>query len=185
VALGGLALTRRAEQLGRALVVDHFDFIWRLLRRLGLSSTDADDAAQHVFMTATQKVERIAPGSERTYLYGVALRVAQNHKRKLQRRPAQAELGELELMGAAAPPDQALELAQALKLLDGLLLTLPEELSRVLVLAEIEQLEVAEIATLEGLPVGTAASRLRRARSAFREALAASETGHPFQVASK
>ena len=53
-----------------ALVADHFAFIWRLLRRSGLGPSDADDAAQHVFMTAAQKLDRIRPGKERTFLYG-------------------------------------------------------------------------------------------------------------------
>jgi hypothetical protein len=33
------------EERSRALVRDHFDFIWRLLRRTGLSPQDADDEA--------------------------------------------------------------------------------------------------------------------------------------------
>lgn len=164
----------------RRLVDDHFDFVWRLLRRLGLSPADADDAAQHVFMTATQKTASIAAGSDRSFLYGVALRVAQNHKRKLKRRPELGELLGLDLADDKALPDEAAGLGEARELLDRLLQGLPSELRRVLVLAEIEQLEVAEIAALEGLPVGTAASRLRRARSSFREALAAVRGDLPF-----
>ena len=49
-----------------------------------------------------------------------------------------------------------------------------------LVLAEIEQLEVPEIAALEGLPVGTAASRLRVAREQFRVLLEAARDRNPF-----
>jgi hypothetical protein len=70
----------------RALVDAHFDFIWRLFRRMGLSHADADDAAQHVFITATEKFDVIALGSERTFLYGVALRV-------LRARQSQGSLG--------------------------------------------------------------------------------------------
>lgn len=164
----------------RRLVGDHFDFVWRLLRRLGLSPADADDAAQHVFMISTQKTASITAGSERSYLYGVALRVAQNHKRKLKRRPEQGELTGLDLADDKPRPDEAASLREARDLLDRLLEGLPNELRRVLVLAEIEQLEVAEIAALEGLPVGTAASRLRRARAVFREALAAVQGDLPF-----
>jgi RNA polymerase sigma-70 factor (ECF subfamily) len=167
------------------LVEDHFDFIWRLLRRLGLSSADADDATQHVFMTASQKIASITAGSERPYLYGVALRVAQNRKRQLQRRPEHGDLAELELADDTALPDEAASLREARELLDRLLAGLPGELRRVLVLAEIEQLEVAEIAALEGLPVGTAASRLRRARASFRDALAASQIEQPFLVVAR
>jgi len=57
---------------------------------------------------------------------------------------------------------------------------LPEKHRRVIVLAEIEQLEVPEIAALEGVPVGTAASRLRVAREKFRTLLSAMREQNPF-----
>jgi len=44
---------------------------------------------------------------------------------------------------------------------------MPLELRTVFVLFELEGLEVRAIAELEGLPVGTASSRLRRAREEF------------------
>jgi RNA polymerase sigma-70 factor (ECF subfamily) len=71
-------------------------------------------------------------------------------------------------------------LAEAWRLLDALLAKLPDKLRRALVLAEIEGLEVAEIAELERIPVGTAASRLRRARERFRSALAKEHSRNPF-----
>jgi RNA polymerase sigma-70 factor (ECF subfamily) len=154
------------------IVEQHYAFVWRLLRRLGLGEADAEDAAQQVFMIASQKVERIAPECARSYLYGVALRVANNARRGLRRR--REVVGE-QPEHAAPPergPDQMAELAKMRALLDSLLGKLPEDLQRVLVLAEIEQFEVAEIARAERIPVGTAASRLRRARARFREELA-------------
>lgn len=63
---------------------------------------------------------------------------------------------------------------------DELLAQLPDDLRRVLILAEIEQFEVAEIASLEKIAVGTATSRLRRARRLFRQALAGARTRNPF-----
>lgn len=164
----------------RAVVEAHFDFIWRLLRRLGLRPADADDAAQQVFMIATQKLHAIAPGSERSFLYGAAVRVAANARRAAQRR---LEQGADALEQHAAPglhPEQRQALDEAWTLLDELLERLPDELRRVLVLAEIEQLEVAEIAALEGIPVGTAASRLRRAREEFRDHLKRAGSRNPF-----
>jgi RNA polymerase sigma-70 factor (ECF subfamily) len=132
-------------------------------------------------MTATEKIELIAAGSERTYLYGVALRVTANWRRKSQRR-SEDQLGvPAETPDDAALPDEAAELGKARALLDELLGRLPDELRRVLVLVEIEQLEVAQVAAVEGIPIGTAASRLRRARQLFREALERAPQRNPFR----
>src|SRR5262245_14241147 len=86
--LGGVARPGDTARDARidAAVDAHFDFIWRLLRRLGLRPSDADDAAQQVFMIATQKLHSIAPGSERSFLYGAAVRVAANARRAEQRK---------------------------------------------------------------------------------------------------
>ncbi len=168
------------EDRVRELFERHFDFIWRLLRRRGLSPTDADDAAQQVFMIATRKLDGIASGSERSFLYGAALRVASNARRTQSRR---REVRDDTLEGTphtAAGPDGQTELSRAWALLHELLGKLPDELARVLALAEIEQLEVSEIAALEAIPVGTAASRLRRARIAFRTLLEKSQHRNPF-----
>src|SRR5205814_7837271 len=51
-----------------AIVRAHHDFIWRLLRRLGLPQASADDATQQVFCIAARRVADIAPCSERSFL---------------------------------------------------------------------------------------------------------------------
>src|SRR5688572_2532517 len=56
---GAPAATRPVEL--EQLIHAHFRFIWRLLRRLGLPESDADDAAQQVFLIAHGKLQRIAP----------------------------------------------------------------------------------------------------------------------------
>jgi RNA polymerase sigma-70 factor (ECF subfamily) len=167
---------------GGQLVRDHFDFIWRLVRRLGLSTADADDVAQQVFMLATQKLAEIAPGSERTFVYGIALRTTANFRRKAHRRreTAGVELGEYRHPGSL--PDDLAAVGAARELLNELLEFLPPKLRRVFVLASIEQLELAEIAALERVPQGTVASRLRRARAVFAERLHAARDRNPFGV---
>ena len=150
-----------------------FDFVWRSIRRFGLSDADADDAAQRVFMVASTKLETVTAAKERNFLYGVALGVVANARRSLARRREVPD-DVLAFVASAAPsPDDRVALERAWALLDELLDALPDQLRRVLVLAEIEQLEVAEIAALERIPVGTAASRLRKARRTFRERLEA------------
>src|SRR6478609_7176393 len=76
----------KPEARARALVNDHFDFVWRLLRRLGFPPADADDAAQQVFIVGTRRLADIPAGNERTFLYGSALRVASTMRRNSARR---------------------------------------------------------------------------------------------------
>ena len=170
-----------AERSMRLLVAEHHRFVWRVLRGFGLSAADAEDATQQVFMIAARKLQDIAPGRERAFVYGAALRVANNARRGLRRRrevPSDDHDDTAE--PDSASPERRSELGRAQSLLIELLQGLPEKLRRVLVLAEIEQLEVAEIANLEGLPVGTAASRLRVARQQFRALLEAARDRNPF-----
>jgi len=162
------------------LVHRHLDFVWRALRRLGLSPSDADDASQQVFMIAARQLAQVPAGKERAFLYGTARRIAANARRnQRRRREAPGELAdELEAFGAL--PDERVELEWAAALLDDLLGQLPEELRRVLVLAEVEEASVPAIAELEAIPVGTAASRLRRARAAFEKLVARVARRNPF-----
>lgn len=154
------------------VVGEHFDFIWRLLRRMGFERHEADDAAQEVFVVALSRLDSIEPGCERTFLYGAALRTAANARRNLRRR---REVFEERLLGDIAHgsmPDELFNQSRTIQLLDELLRQIPEELSRVLILSEVLELDAKEIAHLEEIPTGTVASRLRRAREAFRKRLA-------------
>jgi len=154
----------------RGLFRTHYASVWRLLRRFGVPPSQLDDAAQEVFWVAARRFSDIEAAREKAFLYGVALRVASNELRRAQ---ANAELTrpleqlELALPDLAPTPEESLEQRQALALLDTALRHLPLELRTVLVLFELEGLEVSKIAEIEGIPLGTASSRLRRAREEF------------------
>ena len=149
------------------LVRREFRFVWRLLRRLGLPEGDADDAAQQVFLIAAQRFSDLMPGRERSFLYTTAFHVASKARRTVERR--REDLGvEVEAEHDATPSAEDLvDRRRARELLDSLLDALPLELRVVLVLHEIDELSTAEIAEVVGVPPGTAASRLRRARELF------------------
>ncbi|MEY4547613.1 MAG: hypothetical protein RL685_3808 [Pseudomonadota bacterium] len=152
----------------RALFDAHFTSIWRLLRRLGVRAAQLDDAAQEVFWVASRKLAQIEPGKQHAFLYGVALRVAASELRRSARLSEQREPELLEQLCDGAPsPEERLEQARARALLDEVLDRLPLELRSVLVLFELEGLDVRAIAEIEGIPVGTVGSRLRRAREEF------------------
>jgi RNA polymerase sigma-70 factor (ECF subfamily) len=147
----------------------NFDFITRLLRRLGLREVDIDDAVQEVFLRAGQKLDRVAPGSERSYLYGIAMRVASNLLRVRRRADARFESnGAPDTHPTGAPgAEDLIDQRRARALLDEVIGTMDIKQRAVFTLFELEGMTLAEIAALTGLPIGTVASRLHRARKEF------------------
>lgn len=156
-----------AERQSR-MATKHYPFIWRCLRRLGVAEQGVDDAAQQVFVRASEKMASIAPEAERSFLFQTAVRVAMSVRRTFAQR-REAMIGEdLDALADPAPlPDATVEERQRRRYLDQILDTLTMELRTVFVLYEIEGLDSPEIAAMLQIPVGTVASRLRRAREAF------------------
>lgn len=155
-----------AETRVRSAVAEHFDFIWRLLARLGVPTAAVDDAAQEVFVVFARRLGDIRPGSERSFLYGAALRVASD-ARRAQARHEQKTAPERDLGDLAPGPDELVEARERLALLDRILGAMGEREREVFVLFELEELSTDETAALLGVPRGTVASRLRRARNEF------------------
>jgi RNA polymerase sigma-70 factor, ECF subfamily len=151
------------------LVLDHLDFVWRSLRRFGVPSAELDDATQQVFLVANGKLALIRPGSERSFLISVATKVASNARRAHQRRENAQQVLSQNPAAVVADPEQLAQRLEARTLLDGVLDKMPPELRSVFVLFELEELSVDEVAEMLGLPRGTAATRLRRARILFHE----------------
>jgi RNA polymerase sigma-70 factor (ECF subfamily) len=155
----------------RTLFDAYYASIWRLLRRLGVGAAEVDDAAQEVFWVAARRLDDIAPGREHAFLYGVALRVASMQTRRQKVAPAIAPPGDRgnvdDLADLAPSPEDALERRRARELLDQVLCRMPIELRTVFVLSELEDMDLRDIAELEEIPLGTASSRLRRARAEF------------------
>lgn len=160
-----------------ALVRRELTPVWRLLRRLGLSEAEADDACQQVFIVAARRLPDIAPGRERAFLFSTAVHVGQRAHRTRSRR---REDGDDALVGrrdSVPGLEELLDQKRARELLDELLEAMGEELRLVFVLYELEELTMAEIAQLLQLPPGTVASRLRRARAEFQGGVARIEGG--------
>jgi RNA polymerase sigma-70 factor (ECF subfamily) len=117
-----------------------------------------------------RKLDAVEVGSERSYLFATALRIASDIRR---RRARQRVVHDSDLVEAvadlAADPEALIDQKKARDLLDVVLDELPLDLRTVLLLIEGEQLTMAEIASLLGVAPGTVASRLRRARAMFQE----------------
>jgi RNA polymerase sigma-70 factor, ECF subfamily len=150
------------------LVGAHFDFIWRNLKRLGVREGDVDDLVQKVFVTAARKLDQMRPGAERAFLYAIAVREAGHARRSYRRRGEESAEGALDDKSTGAlRPDEQVDRENAKRAIASVLDGMEEELRMVFVLFEVEEMTASEIAELLEIPVGTAKSRLRRAREVF------------------
>jgi RNA polymerase sigma-70 factor (ECF subfamily) len=149
----------------------HYDFVWRSVRRLGVLPGDVDDAAQRVFLVLVAKLAEVRAGAERAFLFQTAVRVAADDRRARRRRREHDDgLDGAEGQALAEAPDDPfdrLARRETREHLDRVLDAMPLDLRAVLVLFELEELTREEIAATMGLPPGTVASRLRRAKELF------------------
>lgn len=163
---------RLAQALAR-----HFSLVWRSLRRFGVEEHAVDDAAQHVFLTLAERLPDVEEGRERSFLIGSCLRVAANARRRRSRSP-ETPSDQLEEHAIQAPdPEELLQKKQRRAALDRALDELPIDQRSVFVLFELEGLSLPEIAELIQIPLGTATSRLRRARLRFEKWVALQQSG--------
>lgn len=149
--------------------------IWRCLRRFGVPAADVEDHLQAVLIQLYGRWERLGllPTAQlRSYACVVAIGVARGAARKRQRTGTSTTFAD-DIAAEGTPETQAVR-QEELEQLDAVLATLDEERREVFVLYELEGLTGPEIAELLDLPVGTVASRLRRARADFEAAVARS-----------
>jgi RNA polymerase sigma-70 factor, ECF subfamily len=161
------------------LIRGDYRFIWRLLRRFGVPEVQAEDAAQQVFLIVAERLDDIEIGRERAFAFGTAIRVAQGLRRRLGRELPNETLDER--ASNLASPDELVEQKRARELLDRVLEAMPFDCRTVFVLFELEAMTSPEIAALIEVPLGTVASRLRRAREHFRASVAEYESRRAHQ----
>src|SRR5512146_2914504 len=66
---------------------EHFAFVWRNLRRLGVTEAGLRDAAQDVFVVVHRRMHEFAGrGSVQAWLYSILRRVAADHRRRARRK---------------------------------------------------------------------------------------------------
>jgi RNA polymerase sigma-70 factor (ECF subfamily) len=160
-----LVVQQHRRRLATA-VASHDQLVWRALRRFGVPERDVEDAAQQVFLAFARRLAEVESGKEAAYLVAIVVRVAANARRKLERSPELLS-GNVEIAPALCTPEGLLNEKQLREELDRGLSTLPLEQRAVFVLFELEGFSLPEIAEALRIPLGTATSRLRRARAHF------------------
>ena len=151
-----------------ALFDAHASFVWRALKRQGVPERELPDACQEVFLVVhRQSASFEGRSSIRTWLYGIAMRVALGMRRKAHvRREVLTE--DLPEQQHGATPLAAAEQRQQLWLIESALASLPDVKREVFALYELEGMTMAEVAGALGVAENTALSRLYAAREHVR-----------------
>ena len=148
-----------------ALIREHADFAWRVLRHLGVAEAQLEDLSQEVFLIVLRQLPMFeGRSSVRTWIFGICRNVARraHDQGRLLRELASAQLPERAL---PATQDHELWLKQAHARLIALLDALDTEQRTVFILYELEDVAMDEIASLLAAPLTTCYSRLASARA--------------------
>jgi RNA polymerase sigma factor (sigma-70 family) len=158
----GCFVERRDQAALAALVRQHGPMVWGVCRRL-LSHHDAEDAFQATFLVLVRKAASIVPRElVGNWLYGVAHQTALMARRTAARRRAR------EVQVTVMPTIEAMQQhpwSDVQPLLDQELRRLPDNYRAVIVLCDLQGRTRKDVARQLGVPEGTVAGRLARARA--------------------
>jgi len=157
-----------------AVYAEHFDFVWRNLRRLGVPESCLRDATQEVFLVVYRRLEEFVPrGTVRSWLYSILRRVALAQKRqyRLQFPNGTPETAPWVDEAISNPESDAIR-GQSLRLLLELLSGLDDDKRDALVSVDLEGMSVPEACVALEVNINTLYSRLHAARRLMRERLA-------------
>jgi RNA polymerase sigma factor (sigma-70 family) len=162
-------IVRRDAAALEAIVRRHGPMVWGVCRRLLASHHDAEDAFQATFLVMVRKAASVRHREQlANWLHGVARQTALKARATAGRKAAR-ERQVSEMPEHAAHPETSNELRP---MLDHELSLLPESYRAVLVLCDLEGQTRKAAASILGLPAGTVASRLARARALLAKRLA-------------
>jgi RNA polymerase sigma-70 factor (ECF subfamily) len=152
-----------------AIYAEHFQFVWRSLRRMGGNPEELDDMTQDVFLVVARRLEEFrGQSSIRTWLFAIAANVLRSHRRAHSRHRRRVAAYGSTLQGLART--DTMECRDAGAILAQLLAQLDEDKRAVYVLIELEGLTAVEVAGGLGVNVNTIYTRIRAARKVIRRA---------------
>jgi RNA polymerase sigma-70 factor (ECF subfamily) len=151
----------------QALYNAHFDFVYRVARRLGICDGEAEDVTQDVFMVAHRRIAQFEHGRFSTWLYRITANVVSDRHRRAKVRQS-LDVVKTWLWGAAVPTPEALaSQASDARAVERVLARMSPKKREVFVMFELEGLDGEQIAERVGCPVGTVWTRLHHARKDF------------------
>lgn len=171
--------TSRDDAAFERLYDQHFAFVWRTLRLLGVAEVALEDAAQDVFAVVSHKLATFAGRSSlRTWIFAIVQNTASNHRRSHRRKSKPLVPLTDGFAGHEPTPQAHAEALEAARAIERHCETLDAERRALFVLALIEEVPAAEIARALGVPTNTVYSRVRLLRAGLERALRKDEEEH-------
>ncbi len=165
------------------LVLAYQDIVYNTALRILGDEDLAADASQETFISAFRAINSYRGGSFRAWLLRTVTNACYDDLRRIKRRPTTPLEPETEdgdevesprwLADPNASPENQLDQAELEHAIQHCLENLPTDFRAVVVLADIQGLDYAEVAVAVKKPLGTIKSRLARARLRLRECLQA------------
>jgi RNA polymerase sigma-70 factor (ECF subfamily) len=156
------------------IYASEFAFVWRTLRRLGAPSKDIEDLAHDLFVVVHRRLPDYDPARPlRPWLFGIAVRVVSDYRRSSRnsREVLYRIASTPEATDQAPRQDENVAVNQERTLLLRALGHLDLDRRAVLVMHDMEEVPMPEIASTLDIPLNTAYSRLRLARADVLEAV--------------
>ncbi|MBU1225182.1 MAG: sigma-70 family RNA polymerase sigma factor [Gammaproteobacteria bacterium] len=176
--MSGTDRTRRFE----AAVLPHLDAAYNLARWLLRDEQSAQDVVQEAYLRAFRFFDGFRGDQDaRPWLLSIVRNSCFTWLRERGREPVEfdeerdSEQRDPALYEATDGPERLLERKLERAQVNAAVATLTPLFREVLILRELEAMSYDEIAQVVGIPVGTVMSRLSRARSMLRTALAAAD----------
>lgn len=168
----------------------YFSFVWSMARHFGVEVAEMDDVVQDVFIVVHGQLATLRqPSALRSWIYTIVKRTSYAYLRN--RRALVAGTGAQDESGAEEidwmTPLREAERTEQLQMLRSLLDELDEPKREVIILVELEELTIPEIAGMLGVSANTLYSRLRTARQELEEAFRryTAKAQHPVRSISK
>jgi RNA polymerase sigma-70 factor, ECF subfamily len=150
---------------------EHFPYVWRSLRRLGVAPADVEDLTHEVFVVVHRKLgEFEARRPIKPWLFGIAFRLASEDRRRARRR-FELTMPTVEQACGTPGADDLLESDERRRLVLECLQALDVNQRAVLILLDIDGEAAADVAIAMNIPLPTVYSRVRVARRNFAAAV--------------
>ena len=151
------------RKAGNELLARHFQPLFRFFA--SKVPGEAEDLIQSTLLACVTYIDRVAEASSfRAYLFTIAAHQLYAHLRKHAKRDAQVDFTLTSLAELGISPSSIVAQREREQQLALALRRLPLELQIVIELSYWEELSASEIATVLSLPLGTAKSKIRRAK---------------------